>query len=135
MKRQRIGRRPQSRTGATVVEFAAVAPIIFSVFLGSVELANLNFLRNMANDAAFQVARAAIVPGADANDIGADAVDNLAAMGIEDVSIVTSEVAGNLISVAVTIPVDPNSWGFAKLAIGESIVQTCELARQISPGS
>jgi Flp pilus assembly protein TadG len=62
-------RRP--RSGVTVVEFAIVAPIFILFLMASFEFGWLNVLRHTADNAAYEAARAAMVPGATA----ADAVD------------------------------------------------------------
>ncbi len=121
------------RSGATTVEFALVAPVIFAVFLGAIEIANMNFCRNLANDTCYQVARAAIVPGANISNIEAEAQERLEAVGINGANLVTRDIAGDLVEVEVTIPLDQNSWGIGRFTSGRSIVQRCQLARQFGP--
>ena len=129
-KRKIINRR--DRSGVTTVEFALVAPVIFVVFLGAIEIANMNYCRNLANDTCYQVARAAIVPGADISSIEADAREGLEAVGITDATIDTRDIAGDSIEVEVTIPLDQNSWGIGRFTSGWTIAQRCQLARQFS---
>lgn len=131
MRMSRLNRR--RRTAATTVEFAFVVPIIFTVFLGAVETTNLNFLRNMSNDVAFHVAREAIVPGADISALEAEAVNSLANAGISDPVFATVITPDNQLLVEVTIPVYQNSWGILPLAVGSSVVSTCELSLQLNP--
>lgn len=126
----RRGRR--QRRGATAVEFAVVLPIILTVFLGALETTNLNFLRNMSNDVAFQVAREAIVPGANVSSLETEAVSFLATIGINGASLSTSVTPENRLRVEVTIPVDQNSWGMLPMVVGTSVVETCELSLQMN---
>ena len=61
-------RRHTARRGATVVEFAIVAPIFFLFLLASFEFGWLNVLRHTADNAAYEAARTAMVPGGTAAD-------------------------------------------------------------------
>ncbi len=58
----------QQRRGVTAVEFAIVAPVFFLILFASIELSRLNVMRNTADHAAYEAARAALVPGATADD-------------------------------------------------------------------
>jgi Flp pilus assembly protein TadG len=58
----------RSQRGATAVEFAIVAPIFFLFLLASFEFGWMNVLRHTADNAAYEAARAAMVPGATAAD-------------------------------------------------------------------
>ncbi len=49
------------RAGAVTVEFAVVAPLIFLLFLGGLELTAMNFVRQTASNASYEAARRAIV--------------------------------------------------------------------------
>ena len=62
LHRNRLAR-PKARRGATLVEFAIVVPVIFTLFLGAIEMTRLNFIRHSASNAAYEGARKAIVPG------------------------------------------------------------------------
>jgi Flp pilus assembly protein TadG len=61
-----IVRRRQSRlrTGAAAVEFALTAPIFFLFLLAAFEFGWLNVIRHTADNAAYEAARTAMVPGA-----------------------------------------------------------------------
>ena len=123
-------RKRGTRRGTVTVEFALVAPVVFLVFMGSIEMTQLNLTRNMANDAAYQVARRMIVPGADSSDAEADAMALLRTARIMTATIDTT-VTSNEVVVAVTVPLDDNSWGLGRFIGGIDIVQTCTLARQV----
>ena len=56
--------RNSDRRGATAVEFALVAQVLFVIVLGAVEFSRLNMIRNLAQDAAYFAARDSMVPGA-----------------------------------------------------------------------
>ncbi len=116
MKRILKKRRPlrRNRTGATAVEFALVAPIFFLLLLASFEFSRLNVIRHTADNAAYEAARIAMVPGATANEAVAEAnrIMNIArARGITVT--VNPAILGpntNQITVTVDVPLDQNGW-------------------------
>jgi Flp pilus assembly protein TadG len=57
-------RRPSLRRGAAAVEFALTAPIFFLFLLAAFEFGWLNVIRHTADNAAYEAARTAMVPGA-----------------------------------------------------------------------
>jgi Flp pilus assembly protein TadG len=61
-------RKHNARNGAAAVEFALTAPIFFVFLLASFEFGWMNVLRHSADNAAYEGARAAMVPGATATD-------------------------------------------------------------------
>jgi len=56
------------RRGAAAVEFAIAAPIFFLFLLAAFEFGWLNVVRHTADNAAYEAARNAIVPGATADE-------------------------------------------------------------------
>ena len=70
------------RTGATAVEFAIVAPIFFTLVLASLEFGRLNIIRHTADQAAYEAARFAMVPGATAAEAKSKAESILKIVGI-----------------------------------------------------
>ncbi len=61
------------RRGATAVEFAITAPVFFLFLLAAFEFGWLNVMRHTADNAAYEAARAAMVPGATAAEATAKA--------------------------------------------------------------
>ncbi len=57
------------RIGATAVEFALCAPLLFVVTLGCIEMTRYNLVKNVANQAAFEAARIGVKPGATVQEI------------------------------------------------------------------
>ena len=131
-RKQRSARlwRRSDRDGLVTVEFAIMTPIIFLIFLGSLEIAQLNFTRNMCNDAAYQVARLAIVPGANIDEAKADAIQLLNESGLTVVEMDVVESVDS-IEVIVTAPIDPNSWGIGRFTRGLVIEEACEMRKQV----
>ena len=130
LRQTRTSKKLHCRKGATTVEFAFVAPVIFLIFVGALEMSNLNFVRNMANDAAYQVARQAVVPGADDVAIVASTKSLLQTAGVTQVDIQITETLDK-IAVSVSVPLNANSWGLGKFIANQSIVQACTMAKQI----
>tara|TARA_R110002111_G_C5819473_1_gene356899 strand:- start:50 stop:433 length:384 start_codon:yes stop_codon:yes gene_type:complete len=50
--------------GASTVEFAIIANVLFLLIMTCIEFGRLNMVRNLAQDAAYYAARQAVVPGA-----------------------------------------------------------------------
>lgn len=97
------------RPGTLTVEFALVAPIIFLLFFGSLELTSLNLMRHTAGNAAYEAARTAIVPGATEAQAKQKALNLLQAVGAtRNVSIDFTDTPEK-VSVYINIPVKDNS--------------------------
>jgi len=75
------------RRGATVVEFALVASIIFTVFLGACEFCRLSMMRHSLDNAVYEAARRSIISGATASDITAKAKSIMATLGVSKVNV------------------------------------------------
>jgi Flp pilus assembly protein TadG len=107
-------RRKQKRNGATVVEFAIVAPIFFLLIVSSLEFGRLNVIRHTADQAAYEAARAAMVPGATANEATQAANSMLAVVGARGAQIaVNPPVLGpddTQINVTIDVPLSQNGW-------------------------
>lgn len=130
--RQRIGRPRSNRHGATTVEFALVAPIIFALFLGAIEITRMNFLRHTAANVAYEAARASIVPGAGVADGQAEAMQLLSMVGADNSVNVDINVTATTVEATVTIPVNANSWSLGRFTNNLNIVQSCRLRRELT---
>ena len=116
-----------SRSGATTVEFAFVVPIIFTMFLGAIELTRMNFIRQTAANAAYEGARKAIVPGNSASDAQTEAFRLLTNLGVRNGAGVVVNSTISRVTVTVTIPINQNSWGLTRFTGGFSVTQSCSL--------
>ena len=111
--RTRVGH-AKNRRGVTAVEFALVAPIFFLLLLASFEFSRLNVIRHTADNAAYEAARVAMVPGATA----AEAIDTAnRILGIVNARGATVSVNPailgpntNNITVTVDVPLGQNGW-------------------------
>ena len=104
---QRKGRR-----GATAVEFALTAPIFFLFLLAAFEFGWLNVIRHTADNAAYEAARSAMVPGATAAEALTKANQLLNTVGARGANItvtpdpVTTQT--KQVTVAIEIPMNRN---------------------------
>lgn len=122
--------RSPHRQGALTVEFALVAPIIFMIFFGCLELTCLNLMRHTAGNAAYEAARAGIVPGASQAAAKQKAQNLLNAVGAtRNVTIDYLDTASK-VTVTIKIPVKDNSWGLARFSGSTTIEKTCVLSRE-----
>ncbi len=111
---KRNARNRTLRRGATAVEFALVAPVFFLLILSSIEVNRLNAIRHTADNAAYEAARHAMVPGATTAEAIAKANVILRAVGTRGAQVtVTPSVLGpdvETIQVRVDVPLNRNGW-------------------------
>lgn len=102
------------RSGATVVEFSIVAPIFLLVLLSSFEFSRLNVIRHTADNAAYEAARHAMVPGATASEATARANTILRTIGARGALVtITPPTLGpdvDSVTVRVEVPLNRNGW-------------------------
>lgn len=120
----RLNRR-KNRTGATTVEFAIVAPVFFFVLMSMFEFSRLNVLRHTADNAAYEAARVAMVPGATAADGIAEAQRLLTVVGARGATVTMNPArltrATDEITVNVSIPLDQNGWVVPRFTAGRTL--------------
>ncbi|MEQ8850000.1 TadE family protein [Botrimarina sp.] len=130
MPHRRQRRRPVRR-GATAVEFAIVAPVFFMVLLAMFEFTRLNVLRHTADNAAYEAARAAMVPGATADDARDAANLLLRVAGARGATVdptpavITTDTEE--VSVAISVPLDQNGWVVPKFTRGRTLTSRSTL--------
>jgi Flp pilus assembly protein TadG len=113
MPRRVIRSSQHDRRGATIVEFAIVAPVFFLIILALFEFCWINVVRHTADNAAYEAARTVMVPGATAQE-GRDEVDRiLRAVGARDarVTIDPANITTSTthVTVRVEVPMDSNA--------------------------
>jgi Flp pilus assembly protein TadG len=105
-------RRSEQRCGAAAVEFALTAPIFFAFLLAAFEFGWLNVLRHTADNAAYEAARTAMVPGATVAEARRKANNLLGIVGARSArvtvtpSVLTPET--EQVTVEVDIPMNRN---------------------------
>ncbi len=115
-------RRHVDRRGATVVEFALVAPVFFVLLVTSFEFSRLNVIRHTADNAAYEAARVGMVPGATAAEAinEANRILNIAGTQGAQVSVNPAVLTPDTqqITVMVDVPMDQNGWITPKFTAG-----------------
>jgi Flp pilus assembly protein TadG len=117
----------ESRAGAVAVEFAITAPIFFLFLLAAFEFGWLNVIRHTADNAVYEAARAAMVPGATADDATAKANAILNVVGTRGakVSVTPATITNSTpeITVAVDIPMASNGLIVARFT-GKTVLHS-----------
>jgi Flp pilus assembly protein TadG len=127
------------RRGAVTVEFALTVPLALLLFFGALEFARANMIRNTAQNAAYEGARRAMLPGATASQSEAVALAVLDGIGVRDAeaTVDPAVVTNTTPSVTVTIDVPMNSNGYviANFLRNATIRRSCTLTRERVNGS
>lgn len=89
-----------------MVEFAIVAPIFFLFLLAAFEFGWMNVLRHTADNAAYEAARAAMVPGATAADATAKAKSILNIVRAKNAKVTVTPSVITTSTKSVTVDVD-----------------------------
>ena len=131
MKRSRKSRQ---RAGATLVEFAIVAPLLFLFFFAAMEFCRVAMIRHTADNAVYEGCRVGIVPGATAGEVNAEATRILSSLGVTNVGIdvVPSKLDRDTeeVTVRITVPLDDNSFVPNQFFSGRSITRELTLRRE-----
>ena len=100
----------RSRRGATVVEFAITAPVFFLFLLAAFEFGWFNVMRHTADNAAYEAARHAMVPGATAAEARnkANSILNVVGTRGANVRVTPATVTPETDEITVTIDVPMN---------------------------
>lgn len=114
----RRSKHSNQRTGATAVEFAIVAPVFFLILFAMFEFSRVNVLRHTADNAAYEASRVAIIPGATAADVIAEANRVLGIVGARNVNITVNppviDESVDRVTVSVDVPMNRNSLVMSK---------------------
>ncbi len=109
------------RRGATAVEFALVAPVMFFMVLGIIEVGRGFMVIHLLDGAARAGCRAAIVPGSTTTQVRTKVNTMLASQGVPGTNTtvlvngssstdLSSAQTGDTITVQVTVPVSSFTW-------------------------
>ena len=125
-------RRATSRRGATAVEFALTAPIFFLFLLAAFEFGWLNVIRHTADNAAYEAARTAMVPGATAAEATAKANSILNIVGARGATVTvtpaTMTTDTDEVTVAIDIPMNSNGLDRAAVHVEDDAAQRIDAA-------
>lgn len=123
--------RRRTRRGATMVEFAIVAPVFFLILMASIEFSRVNVMRHTADHAAYEGARAAMVPGATAAEATQVANQVMSIVGtngaVVSVDPAVLSVGVNEVRVDIDIPLSQNTFVFPRFTSNRSIEATATL--------
>lgn len=102
------------RRAAVTVEMAITLPVMFLVVFGAVEFGRMNMLRHTVDNAAYEGARKAIVPGATAAQAEAEARRVMDTIGTKGVTVTVTPPVIHLdtrqVNVRVTVDADQNGF-------------------------
>jgi Flp pilus assembly protein TadG len=131
-KRTRYARRP--RRAAVVTEFAICGPILFFFFFAALEFSRVNMIRQTVENAVYEGCRRGIVPGATADDCrnAALGVLNTISANNATVTVDPSVISQNTteVTVAVSVPINSNSWVAPFFFRDRSIANSMTLRRE-----
>ena len=123
------------RRGASAVEMAFVAPLIFLLFFAGIEFSRANMMLNVADNAALEGARMGIIPGAESNDCDLAAQKQLDQVQVKNytvnVSPSTITQTTSEVTVSVTIPLEDNLLPMSKFFVGQDLVRAVTLRREV----
>lgn len=122
------------RRGALAVEMAIVLPVFFLFMFAMIEFGQMNMIRHTVDNASYEAARTAIVPGGDAATAEAAAIQLLDAIGARNVTV---QVTPNVITddtpevtVTVSCPCNENSYVASKFFKDGTLTGTTTLRRE-----
>jgi Flp pilus assembly protein TadG len=108
-----------------------VAPVFFVLLIAAFEFGRLNVIRHTADNAAYEAARRAMVPGATAAEASSEAQRILRIVGTRgarvtvDPAVLGPEV--DQITVAVDVPLNQNGWITPRLTRNSTLRATSTL--------
>ncbi len=112
MKTVRMNIAKSNRDGSTTVELALILPIFFTLLFAAFEFGHANMMRHGAQSAAYEAARAAIVPNATNQDVQTAAQRVLDSVGVRNFTLTTEpaniQTLSNDVAVNIAIPLDQN---------------------------
>ena len=110
-------KRKHNRTGAAVVEFAFVAPLLIMLTFGMLELGRLVMVKQLMINASREGARLAVLPATSDQEVKAQVVAELAVGAIyvteDDVDVIPSLAqapAGTPVTVSISVNSSAVSW-------------------------
>lgn len=133
-QKRSLFRRP-CRDGATAVEFAMIAPAFLFVVFCSIEFARMSMIRNLAQTAAYEGSRFAMMEGATEGDSQKEAERVLARLGTQGATVETTfepdfDADGNVsepkawVTTSVEIPLSENTWIFPSAVFSGRFMST-----------
>lgn len=129
-----LKRHRDNRRAAVVTEFAICAPLLFFFFFAALEFSRVNMIRQSVENAVYEGARRGIVPGATAANCqaSAQAVLNGISANSATITVTPTTITKDTpeVTVAVSIPVNNNSWVTPVFFAGRTISSQMTLRRE-----
>jgi Flp pilus assembly protein TadG len=129
------------RPGAAVVEFALLAPLLMTVFLGMIEMSRVMMIEQILNNAAREGARKGVLAGSATSDVQT-AVSNYMTNSAVTLSDPTNQVsvspdpstasAGTSITVTINVTYSSVSWLPISLFMGNRTLSASVVMRKES---
>ncbi|MEN1681376.1 MAG: TadE family protein [Planctomycetota bacterium] len=134
--------RDRARTGVVTVEFAAVAPVLFLLVLGTIETGRALMASHSLEEASRSGCRIAILKGATTQEIENDVRRILAPVGISAYSVQVQPAGYALadrwtpVTVSVSASFNDMCWlPLPRFITGKTYTASCTQAKEFSPGS
>jgi Flp pilus assembly protein TadG len=117
-----------------MVEFAIVVPILFLFFFAGFEFCRVSMIRHTVDNAVYESARRGIIPGATSSDVRGEAERILSTIGLNvfdiQVSPGTIDDETEELTVAITVPLDANTFVPAQYFIGKQTRRELTMRRE-----
>jgi Flp pilus assembly protein TadG len=118
------------RSGAAIVEFAIMAPVLFAMILGMIEIGRAMMVTDLLNSAARNGARTAVLQGSDNTMVTTTVNDSLTGTGVSGASTtilvngtaadVSTAAVGDAVTVSVNVPFRNVTWLPVSLFMAEN---------------
>ena len=134
-------RRAAERRGMAIIEFAAVAPVLFLVVFSTIEFGRVFMAIQSLEEASRSGCRVAILRGTTTSEIEAEVTRVLAPAGISNVKVstipqnVTTAARWAPVSVTVAASFDSMSWlPLPQYLSGRTYTSSCTMPKEYSTG-
>lgn len=123
---------PRCRRGVAAVEFALIAPVMFLITFGMIEIGSVMMVKNSLTQASRNGARSASLPMSTSADVYSKVIEELQIMGLAHAAITIQPADLSLTppggNVTVKVSVDPRTVGwvpqFLKLPLSTVVAET-----------
>jgi len=128
-------RKPQElRRGATMLEFAVVAPILFLCFFAAFEFCRVAMIKHTADNAVYEGCRKAIIPGGTSREATNETRRIMNTLGVTDFTISVRPrrilPTTRQVTVRIEVPLSKNSFVPNQFVTGNEIVRELTLYRE-----
>lgn len=126
---------PRSRReGATMLEFAVVAPVLFVCFFAAFEFCRVAMIKHTADNAVYEGCRKAIIPGGTSREAINETRRIMNTLGVTDFRISVKPRRINpttrQVTVRIEVPLNGNSFVPNQFVTGNEIVRELTLYRE-----